>query len=438
MPSLQFLWWAIGLALTAGFGLGMALFLALALRLPIGAWWPAAVQAHGHVQLYSWGGMFALGIGLYFLPWLRGCPPPSPRLIRLAATLMGTGLALRGLLQPLSHLPDERALRLVVLIGVWVSGPLELAGAALAVWALVSAARKGPPLRTRAALLPVLPFALCFFVALPLGLVLNTIALTFQVFGLWTQMIVVTYSLDWTIVHLGLNGMLVAICAAVAARTFPLYLRLRVPRPRELYVVASVFFAGFLLRSTAPFGVSPTLAGASAIGSLLEGVAFVGLAGILDVPFRRTRRDLAGREGPPRSEDRAAEWLIVAAYAWLAVAGLLLAWEGVAGLVSLSGSDGLTGPPRDAERHALGAGLVTLLILGMAVRLVPGFVGRPLYSARLVWATVWLGNGAALLRVAPLFLPSSPLTLSLLGLAGALGLAAVACLGWNLWRTVRG
>jgi hypothetical protein len=27
--------------------------------------------------------------------------------------------------------------------------------------------------------------------------------------------------------------------------------------------------------------------------------------------------------------------------------------------------------------------------------------------------------------------------MTLLGLAGLLGLAAVACLGWNLWRTVR-
>ena len=88
MPSLPFLWWAIGLALVGGFGLGTALFLAPAFGLPIGPWWPAAVRAHGHVQLYGWGGMFALGVGLYFLPRLRGCPPPSPRLVRNAAALL--------------------------------------------------------------------------------------------------------------------------------------------------------------------------------------------------------------------------------------------------------------------------------------------------------------------------------------------------------------
>src|SRR3954449_2050665 len=54
-PSLPFLWWAIGLTLTAGFGLGMLLFLHLAAGQPAGLWWVAAVQAHGHVQLFGWG-----------------------------------------------------------------------------------------------------------------------------------------------------------------------------------------------------------------------------------------------------------------------------------------------------------------------------------------------------------------------------------------------
>ena len=72
----------------------------------------------------------------------------------------------------------------------------------------------------------------------------------------------------------------------------------------------------------------------------------------------------------------------------------------------------------------------------MAIRMIPGFAGRKLHSAGLVWATVWLGNGAALLRVVPLFFPSR-VSMGLLGVAGLLGLAAVACLGWNLWQTLR-
>jgi uncharacterized protein involved in response to NO len=123
--------------------------------------------------------------------------------------------------------------------------------------------------------------------------------------------------------------------------------------------------------------------------------------------------------------------LIVPAYLWLGFAGLVMLAEvlSVWGLVPR--------PPIDAERHALGVGLITLLILGMGVRLLPGFAGRRLYSVRLVWATVWLGNAAALLRVAPLFLPS-PLSTVLLAGSGLLALGAVACFGWNLWRTLGG
>jgi uncharacterized protein involved in response to NO len=450
MPSLPFLWWALGLALTAGFCLGMALFLALALRFPIGAWWPAAVQAHGHVQLYGWGGMFALGIGLFFLPRLRGCPPPSPRLVRRAATLMGVGLALRGLCQPLARPGEAGPFNAAMFVGLLLSGPLELAGAGLAVLALVGAARKGPPLRTRTGLLAVLPFALCFVAALLLGLALNALAIVRVTLPMLAGATLLPPAYDWATVHLGLDGMLVPISAAISARTFPLYLKLRVPPARELYAVAALFLAGFGLRFAAvpltmagPASLDPDFLATvglplAALGALLEGASFLALPLVLDVPLRRTPRDLAGREGQPKSEDVATEWLIVTAYVWLAVAGLLLIAEGLAGLTPLAGLGRLPAPPPDAVRHALGAGLVTLLILGMAPRLVPGFVGRPLHSAHLVWATVWLGNGAALLRVAPLFLPSSPLALGLMGLAGALGVAAVACLALNLWRTAPG
>lgn len=428
MPSLPFIWWAIGLALTGGFAPGMALFLLPAAGWPVGLWWVAAAQAHGHVQIIGWAGMFALGVGLYFLPRLRGCPPPSARAVRAAAWLLGVGLALRAISQPLVAVADPSGIRVLAVVGLILSGPLELGGALLAVGALALAARQGPPLATRTGLVAVLPFALTFFASLLAGLAANAVVV---VLAATAGTGLVPGAADWSAVHLGLVGMLVSISAAISARTFPLYLRLRVPSRGELYTAFGLLLVGFLLRSLTPFELPGWATSLPAVGALLEGVAVLALVAVPDVPLRRTRRVPPGRQEPPHSENRAAEWLIVSAYVWLAVGGLLLVAEG------LSAWGMVPRPPTDAERHALGAGLVTLLILGMAVRLVPGFVGRPLYSARLVWATVWLGNAAALLRVVPLFLPSSPLSLGLLAVAGVLGLAAVGCLGWNLWRTVR-
>lgn len=48
-----FMWAALALAITAGFGLGADLFMAQALHRPLAAWWPTAAQAHGHVQLFG-------------------------------------------------------------------------------------------------------------------------------------------------------------------------------------------------------------------------------------------------------------------------------------------------------------------------------------------------------------------------------------------------
>jgi uncharacterized protein involved in response to NO len=192
-----------------------------------------------------------------------------------------------------------------------------------------------------------------------------------------------------------------------------------------------------------------------AVGRLLEGGALLAAAWLLDVPLVRTRAGVLAetrrraeaasatpRPPPPLTSDLvAAAWLLRSAYAWLVVAALLLL---VGGLALLADAPL---PPLDAERHALGAGFVTLLIFGMGPRLLPGFVGRGhVASARLVWATFWLGNLAALLRVAPLLVawllgPSvnagSGAFQHPMAISGLLDAVAVGCFGWNLWRTLR-
>ena len=92
----------------------------------------------------------------------------------------------------------------------------------------------------------------------------------------------------------------------------------------------------------------------------------------------------------------------------------------------------------DIERHAITVGFITLLIFGMAVRMLPGFSGKPrVASTRLVLATFWLGNLAALCRGLPLFAVNLPGADLALGVSGAIGWVAVACLAVNLGRTFR-
>jgi uncharacterized protein involved in response to NO len=270
------------------------------------------------------------------------------------------------------------------------------------------------------------------------------------------------------LVHLGLLGFLVPIALAISARTFPLYLRVQVPKAPALYGVLAALVVGLVLRLGALFAPPPCVGcslGAAglldAFGRLLEGAALLGAAWVLDAPLLRTRaatlaataarvRQLGAtpRPLPPRARELiAADRLLRSAYAWLVVAAIL---QLISGGALLTGG---TPPPVDAERHAIGAGFITLLIFGMGVHLLPGFLGRRMASARLAWATLWLGSGAVHLRVLPVLLtwlvglggdvtigaaqPLLALVRPLLSLAGLLGMGAVGCFGWNLWRTLR-
>ncbi len=103
---------------------------------------------------------------------------------------------------------------------------------------------------------------------------------------------------DWAVVHLGLVGMLLPIVAAVSARTFPLYLRLRVPPRRELYAIFGLFLIGLMLRTTSVLDLPPSFQSLPSFGAVVLGLALVGLMVVVDVPFRRTLRTRAGQEWP--------------------------------------------------------------------------------------------------------------------------------------------
>jgi uncharacterized protein involved in response to NO len=363
--------------------------------------------------------------------------------------LYGGGVALRVVAQPLAALVPAAAPLLPL------SGLLELAGGSLAVGLLVATFRRGPALDEQAALRSVLPYLLLAFGSLWLSLALNLVGL---VGAADSPLALVTAPWQPLVLHLALLGFLVPICVAMSVRTFPLYLRVRVPAAGALRAVWLALVLALGLRLIAVVAAAPTLEG---LGRLLTAGALLGAAWMLDAPLMRSRaatlaataararaRGVTPRAvGPRPSDQQAGEALLRSAYAWLVVAALLLLAAGVGALAELPQ------PPLDAERHALGAGFITLLIYGMGVYLLPGFLGRHLASARLAWATFWLGNAAALLRVGPLLLPwladasggavaaaLDPLLAvqrPLLTLSGVLGTAAIACFGWNLWRTLR-
>jgi uncharacterized protein involved in response to NO len=408
------------LAATAGFSLGAALFAASALGFPLGPWWPAAAQAHGHVQVFGWAGLMVLGVGLHFLPRLRGTTLEHPERSRYALVLLVLGLALRALSQPLLALPGAAppltaGLR-ACLVG---SGGLELAGVSLALWLFTGLLRRGPPLRARTALWLVLPFFLTAFTAYWLATALNLAGLI----AAPTTSALIPDRIDRLTNLIAFYAFLLPISVAMSERTFPLFFRTPQPRLPRLRAGLVLLLGGLIARMAGDLAEAARLV---ELGDLIMAAAialFIQALGIF-APRRPLPRQ------PIRPLRDPIQLHAISAYLWLAAVALVLVINGAAtfGLAS-------TSVPLDAERHLLGAGFVTLLILGVGAHLLSSFANRRPRSVALLWTTLLLGNLTALLRVGPLVFPSVLAGGGAVALpvAGITGLAALIVFGINLF-----
>lgn len=422
----SFVWAALGLAIVAGFGLGADLFLLQALHAPTSTVWPVAAQAHGHVQLFGWAGLMVLGVGLHFLPRLRGAPLSHPDRARAALVLLVAGLALRVLAAPLlaavAATPRLAPLLAPLRVSLLGSGLLEAAGAGLALAELVLLARRDPPLRAQPRLWPLVPFFIAAFAALWLALAVNVLGLVAAMSGRG----LVPDRIDAITIQLAFYGFLIPISVAMSERTFPLFLRTPVPDIRLLHGGLAVLLAGLAARIGGEAADAPAAVGLGQLALAAALCLFVLALGIF-----APRRPLPRQPVRPLADP--IQLHALSAYVWLLLEALSLIATGLAAL-GVRGA-ALTLDTPDAEHHLLGAGFVTLLILGMGAQLLPGFANRRPRSRALIWATLALGNAAALLRVGPLFIPagvSPALENALLSAAGIAGLFALLAFGLNL------
>ncbi|MBX6377628.1 MAG: hypothetical protein IRY95_03690 [Clostridia bacterium] len=430
-PSVPFVWSALGLALTAGFGLGAALLVAPHLGMPAGAWWAAAAQAHGHVQVFGWAGLMILGVGVHFLPRLRGAQLVGSSLLPWSCALLTAGLALRAAAQPLTAAGGwaGRAWAAALVL----SGGLELAGASLSLAVLTATGRQGPPLRSRTALLPVLPLFVAGFTAFWSALAVNAAALWRVVASADAgaaagRPALLGPSVDDAVVQLGFLGFIVPVAAAMSERTFPLFYVVRTPAPRTLRRSVALVLVGLVLRlagaaaTQAPGAAADRLA--LGAGALAAGVGLVWLS--LAVQVLRPRQQLPHRRVSVWTDP--LQLLVMTAFAWLLLAGLLLILEGLGGLLPWAVS---FRPSVSAFRHALGAGFVSLLIFAVGPYLLPGALGRRLGPLSWGWWLFALAFAAALLRTLPLrmprLLPPAPAAWTM-GAAGLADAAAVVLL----------
>ncbi len=382
-PYRWFLAASMMLAIGGGFALGLAASLQRALEWDWGARSTATVQAHGQLQLVGFGGLFTMGMALRLMPRFSGRPLTYQRLVPAIVPLVAGSLVVRTVAQISREGGTARDTALMVSAVMLVLGAVVFA--AIVIRTLVHRDSKGEA-------------TTYFFCAGALGFVAAS---------------ALNLAIVWEIVHDNL-------AAGVYAKQFPLVFL-------EQYGFVLTFMGGVALRAVPALtgGSRPNAASRVTAVTLATGVSMFALAalwGAYDRPTATSMRfasagiivaaaafaAIAWMSGALRiranrvaAASQAPFWFVRSGMAWLMVAALLSMHYAVPAFWHGRVPDAYA---VDAVRHVLAVGVLTMMVLGMSMLIVPEFAGRRLQhpgEGSLVIGMVIAMNVAVALRVWP-------------------------------------
>ncbi len=410
---------ALGSALLGGFVYGTWVPLAATGTAWGGDRVPWMTQAHGWVQLQGWAGLFVAGMAVRLIPRFAG-RKPIPRQVTLPLlAALALPVVVRIALQ--SWAEGELADVVAVVIGVTTAvGCLGVAG----VLAYTLAKGRKPQEAWRyfawagTGWWAVWGLLALWFIpqsdATP-GLLQHTDNDAF----LWVVMLGPIGNFIW----------------GVQSRSVPIFFGRKTPPMWRMWPMLAALNLGTVL----------ILQGAldDETGYAWSGAGFV-LAGIALVLLGPQAGSVYGRAKRLRPRARFAARFILAANIAAVLAGGLLLWAGLEMLFTGEQSaDWGAVEQRDAARHLLGVGTITMLILGMARLVAPVFAlertesGVPPLLERLPF---WLLTAAVVLRAGVPLLGDAldyDAGRHIIATAGVLGWLAIAIFAVSVVRAVR-
>ncbi len=438
--QIRAIWLALSAAILGGFALAGHLAFVIGYTFPLGDGYATYIQVHGYIQLIGWAGLFIIGVSLHFIPRLAGFPLRNPHWLPRILWLIGLGLLLRMVCHSVQPYCESGIAFGVLTWSIVISAFMVWWGVLTYLALLVGVLRQ---VRRASATKPKLMTVRPFFGMMMVGFLVYTSAHLILLGRMaWAGDVVVDRTWNLWSVEAFTGLTLLPVSFAFSIRLLPLYLGLPTPQ-WNTRAFAYVFLAAVGLQILGTLPISPTLPRVHAgyVGRALKAALILLLVWRLAVLTGRGRRD---RDRTPATAAFGRfDWSIYAAYVWLVVgAGLDLASS-----ASVIAGAGLPVRP-DVVRHAYLMGFVTNLIVGVAPRMIPGFIraGSPAYPS-LVGATFWLVNLGAVGRVVYLVVPIAVYrTIPIIGTAassafafsGVLALAGVTCLAVNLVATARG
>lgn len=380
--------WFIAASLTLGIGGGFMLSLLLPLARAEGrSWgagirWEAMIQAHGQLQLIGFGGLFVMGMAFRLMPRFSGRPLAFQSVVPALIPIIAASLVLRSVAEPSSG----GAARDVALVA---SAVLLLAGG-VAFVAVIWGTLLHRDSKAEA--------TGYFFVLGALGFCAGAILNLMQVIEIVRDGLpIAPVSKQTAQVFVQQYGFLFMFLSGVGSRAVPTFTG-AVRRPILSRLAALVLAGGVVLFAGAMLWItyrssSTAVMRVGDFGLLCTAVAFSLLVWISGALWPSKNRVAAASQ--------TAFWFVRSAYAWLLVAAMLTGWYAARGFVHGELPDTYE---LDAVRHVLTIGVLTMMIVGMGLLILPELAGRRLQHPDERWllrAMIVALNSAVALRLWP-------------------------------------
>jgi hypothetical protein len=416
----------IAVVLTLGASWGVLLLLRIALTGSFTAASLHEVNAHGHAQIFGWVGLFVMGFAYQAFPRFKHTNLKHPRLAYATLGLMLFGLICRAALEPLAT------------TWTWLAAPaivgsaIEVIAIGAFVW-IILATLLGASKQLDFYDWYILTALFWFFVQAVYELIY--FAATIRALDR-PHLLDLVATWQGPLRDIQIHGFAMMMILGVSQRLFHNFYGLPAPRPRRSLVLLAVLNAA-IVGELVGF-VLMRMVGHAWAALWYSSVVVLAVAVTLLVSdwhiFSRTGES-----------DRTLKFLRTA-YVWLFISLAMLVLLPVYQFVVLprwapncdAVRIGFSHAYHGAVRHAITVGFVSLMIMGVAGKVVPTLAGFNVRALNKLWLPFVLVNAGCALRVSMQTLTDfTPAAFPIAGASGLLELTGLALWAASLWRLMR-
>ena len=422
---------ALAVILTAGAAWGAILLLRIGASGSFTAPSIHEINAHGHAQIFGWVGLFVMGFAYQAFPRMRHVSLWRPDLANISFYLMMFGIAARVLGEPLFRWPILRELAVA-------GGLAEMVAIALFVHIIVQTIRhSGKPLTGCDGYI----IAAIVFFAIQAVYEWWLFRATTSA-GSRDEMLGVVANHQAVVRDLQIHGFALLMILGVGIRMFPPLFGLAAPSQRVVRWGLPALLLG-VVAEAAGFRLM-RITGSHAYGALMYAGMLLLAAASVALTWRW------GLWARPTESDRSVKF-VRAACTWLHASMLLLVLAPLYSEAVLPAAAHLTESGRHslaihfshayygAARHAITVGFISLMILGMAAKVVPTLNGVDIRRLRRLWLPFALVNVGCFLRVTlQIATDFADTAFPLVGVSGVLEVTGIALWAVHLGRLMMG